>query len=219
MTDEQANLALGQITRSITVIEHLRTILRVFMDSKKGFNSTGREDYLSFSVLERIYFNLIAASPLLKELAFENKAAIPLSHILRGIAYEIIFAYWVLDKNYQDRMAMVNNDFIRKNYKALEEELKATEVDKQNFLATIYNMAPENIEVDAQGLFRIKKLKQRFVFSEACDEVLSAGFNVKSLVLAYTALSQQAHFSDFSRGLINEKYHHQIGIFDTIAVS
>lgn len=122
----------------------------------------------------------------------------------------------MLDKDFSDRMALANNDFIKKNYKVLIEEVKASEAEQQKLLADMHKMAPENIEVNTQGIFSIKKLGKRFVFSEVCNEVVAAGYDINILVLVYTALSQQAHFSDFSRGLISEKYHHQIGIFDAI---
>ncbi|MGI4738058.1 MAG: hypothetical protein ACRYG7_23050 [Janthinobacterium lividum] len=108
MDSQEDDLALSQLTRAVNNIERLRVIVRSYIDNLEGRPVLDRECYISYSVIERIYYNLIGAVPLLKDLCFNHNMATPTSHIFRGVIYEIILAYWLLEKDFNNRLSTVN---------------------------------------------------------------------------------------------------------------
>jgi hypothetical protein len=220
MTSQENELALAQLTRAVHNIERLRVIVAIYIRDINGTTVTDREVYIAFSITERIYYNLIGAIPLLKDLCFNHNMATPTSHIFRGIIYEIILAYWLLEKDFVNRLAAINHDFVKKNYKRAENDPIATPDRLKSLLQGWYTIAPDNFNIDSQDhSLSIRADIKGFNFDNACKEMLAAGHDIKSLLSAYYILSQQAHFSSFSRQAIYDKSLAHIGIFDAVVRS
>lgn len=214
---EQEEIAQYQIYRTVRALDDARPVLKTFMSSLNGVNSTGRESLMAFTILERIYYNVISASPLAKELMFNQNIAVPLSQIFRSVVYEIVVGYWLLESDFTAKMAKLNNDFIKKAYNKLKaDSLIADLAALEKLFAGWEATAPENFAKDANNNLIINTAIKSITFSAICDELSNCGHDLKSLTAAYTVLSQQAHLSEFSRRMIYEKHLNNASLFDFI---
>jgi hypothetical protein len=215
MTNQEIELAQSHIRRTVTVLDNLRNIIRSFMDSKRGIPVGTRENLVIFSLLQRTYYNSIAACPLVKDLIFNHHMAMPVSHILRGIIYEIIVGYWLFDGQFSERIISINYDFVKKGLSKIESQPGSTQQDVQRFFTGWKTISPDSFIIDEVGVISVKKTAG-FNFTTACNDLIANGHNLQGLVLSYHILSQQAHFSEFSVIAIDNKLHQHVGAFDTI---
>jgi hypothetical protein len=220
MTPQEAEISQFKLDRIVRTLEDSRPILKTFMSSMNGINSNGRESLMAFTILERIYYNIVSASPLAKDLAFNQNVAIPISHIFRSIIYEVVIAYWLLEKDYANRVAMLNKDFIKKGYNKIRQDIPPVGDDKiQTLFAGWETYAPENFSRTTSGEIIINENVKSITFTNICKSLSDSGHNLGPLMSAYTVLSQQAHLTEFSRPLIYDKYSNNINLFDFVTWS
>lgn len=70
MTQEESDIAQFKLDRMVRTLEEMRPIIKTFINSMNGITHSGRASLTAFAILERIYYNIISASPLAKDLAF-----------------------------------------------------------------------------------------------------------------------------------------------------
>jgi len=220
MTEREAEIAQYHIYRTVRVLDDSKPIIKTFMTSLNGVNSTGRESLMAFSILERIYYNILSASPLAKELMFNQNIAVPLSQIFRSIVYEIVISYWLLEGNFTEKIAKLNHDFVKKGYNKLKaDNLIADKAVLQKLFAGWEGTAPENFTRNATGELAMNSAIKSITFTSICEELTQSGHDLKSLTAAYIVLSQQAHLSEFSRRMIYEKHTNNASLFDFVTWS
>lgn len=215
-------IILIRIHRIIGVLDEIQPIIKGFMESKNGVESGGRENFMAFAILERIYYNAMGSLPLAEELIYNHNIAVPLSQIFRAIIYEIIIGYWLFDSNFYLKATMLNGDFIKKNNSRLRKQ-PHTEAEMQHIFRGWMNIAPNNFELlkppNGDSELRIKNSVTSVNFTTICEELTEKYNDVISLSLSYSVLSQQAHISEFSREIIYNKYYGNIKLFDSVCHS
>lgn len=214
----EAQDAQFKIYRTVRTLDDMRPIIKTFMTSLVGKKPAGDVASMSFAILERIYYNIIGALPLAKELMFNQNIAVPLSHIYRSLLYEIVISYWLLGPKFSERIAKLNRGFIKKGYnRVLADEPNIDAIRLQELFKSWQLVAPDNFTQDTNGQLAINEQIKRITFDEICKELSSEGHHLKPLTGAYIVLSQQAHLSAFSRPLIYEKETSNARLFDFVS--
>lgn len=217
-SEEDTNVLRIRLGRISGVLEEIQPIIKEFMDSKNGAESGGRENLMTFAILERIYYNAMGSLPLARELVYNHNIAVPLSQIFRAIIYEIIIGYWLLDSDFYKKAAMLNGEFIKKNSARLKKQ-SHDENDMQRVFSGWVNIAPENFDLirhpNGGGELQVKSGIAQAYFSSICDSLINRNGDISSLSLSYAILSQQAHLSEFSREIIYNRYEGNIKLFDS----
>lgn len=212
---------LANATRIIRLEHTIKEYCRIVKDLLPRYNSikTTRRESMSLSIIERVYYNGRGILLMLNEYKQNDNMAIPLSQIFRVIAYDVVYAYWLLDDaaDFEERLSLINHDAFKPMLNKIKTLKPLPSTD--GVLATWQRISPNNFETGQNGP-QLKKLNPKR-FSEIVQEV-EARYQepiLHSLSLAYALLSQQAHLSVMSKKYIDHKPGGQLHIFDSVTYS
>ncbi|MCB2379818.1 hypothetical protein LGH70_19635 [Hymenobacter sp. BT635] len=203
-----------RVNRIEKCLEGYYKIVSPFLESLDGKSVNSKMALVAFDFLERVCYNCRGALYMIDPLRDTKNLLVPLSQIFRALIYDMVMAYWLFedDKTFPERLMSEDANFIRTNTNKLRES--SSEAEIQAIYQGWRNIAPNNFTTNAESISPLKTRK--YTFSEICEYVGNTPQStlIKDLSFAYTALSQQAHVSSFSKRLTYDKFGGSIHFFD-----
>jgi hypothetical protein len=226
MSEDQ--IAVASLARLNRIATNFSEILRPFLVSRNLVTAGSKEAVIAFDMLERFHYNVMGMQSMLHEFGYNHNMAVPLSQIFRVMAYDAAVSFWLFGVagKFSARLLRLNGDFIQKNGKRLSKpdvidpaNPNASDDKKLQLLWQGWStFAPENFISDANGVLSKVNTGGSVQFTQIIEDVIaeSTFLGIKSIGEIYDVLSQQAHFSCFSKPIIYRGYRENIRQFDFI---